>query len=421
MRKILFIILLFAGIIPCLTSCYDAREIDSWAYVYSMGVDKGVSDRLRITIQILNLKDSKGGGADSNQSQPGGNVEVITIDCPSFYTGVNMINTSLSREINYMHSKFFVVSQDLAKDDIGRLMNAFVRDRQIRRTMHFIVVRGKASELINEFHPILGTAISKTQEGLMDMSQEIGLFDDESLGSFMNDMKSSKAQPVGVLAAVNNFSSFQEEGPQPENFKTPGAYYAGELPRKGGNKIECLGTALFNEGKMIGELNGDETRALLMIKGEYRTGSFVFADPYEPNFIDTIIIRQRKKPKINITFKQGKPVIDVKVFLDGDLRAIQSTVDYEKKNRKPVLEKTVKDYMKKELDKTIEKCKGLNCDAFGFGEKAVMKFLTLQKWEKYDWLSHFQEVKVTTHVDFVIKRTGTLIKTNEIDKREVKK
>jgi Spore germination B3/ GerAC like, C-terminal. len=42
-----------------------------------------------------------------------------------------------------------------------------------------------------------------------------------------------------------------------------------------------------------------------------------------------------------------------------------------------------------------------------------MKFLTIQEWEKYDWLSHFKDAQVSTEVDFIIRRTGTLTKTNK--------
>ncbi|HEX2924972.1 MAG TPA: Ger(x)C family spore germination protein [Ruminiclostridium sp.] len=412
-RKIALIILIVSAMLP-LASCFDAREIDSWAYVYTMGVDKGVSDKLRMTIQFLALKEQTGGGSQGGaQSAPGSDVKVITIDCPTFYSGVNMINSSLSRRINYMHSKFFIVSQELAKEDISSLMSAFVRDRQIRRTMHMIVVRGKADDFINSFNPILGTAISKTQEGIMDMQKITGLFEDTSFGNFIDDMKSDKIQPVGVLAGLNDFSHFQQEGPQPEKFKTAGDYYAGELPRNEGNKTEFFGTALFNGGKMIGELNGDETRALLMLKGKYGSGSYPISDPSQPKLVDTIIIRQQKKPQIKITFKNGKPVINEKIFLEGDLQAVQSDTDFESPAKKPILEKVVKEFIKKELDKTISKCKSLNCDSFGFGEKASLHFLTIQRWEGYRWLDHFKDSEITVKVEFIIRRTGTLIKTNK--------
>lgn len=138
------ILLLITLIIPFLTSCYDAKELDEWAYVYTMGIDKGVSDNLRITLQIETMREQQSNGPGSKEQN---DFTVITLDCPSFYSGVNMINTSLSRKLNYMHAKYFVISEALAKEDISGLMSAFVRDRQIRRIMHMVVVRGTAQAI----------------------------------------------------------------------------------------------------------------------------------------------------------------------------------------------------------------------------------------------------------------------------------
>lgn len=415
MRRMILLVLLNSIIIASLTACYDAREIDEWAYVYSIGVDKGVSNKLRMTIQISTMKGGGGeGGQDSSGSQQKGDFSVISLDCPTFYSGVNMINASLSRKINYMHSKFFVVSEDLAKEDIGVLSNAFVRDRQIRRTMHMLFVKGKAEEFISEIDPIVGVAISKTQEGMMGMEKDTGFFDDTSFGEFIDDLKSSKHQATGCLAALNDFSHFIEDGSGKETFKSSGDYYAGELPRKEGNKTEYFGTALFNGGKMIGELNGDETRVLLMARGEFNRGSFPIQDPSNNKLIATISISPQKRPAVKVTFKEGIPYISLSVFLEGDLQALQSTVNYEKPEIKPILEKKMKEFIKNQLDKTINKCLDLKCDAFGFGDKACMQFLTIQEWEDYDWLSRFKDAKVYTKVDFTIRRTGTMLKTNPI-------
>lgn len=415
MRRILALILILSGL-PALTACYDALEVDDWAYVYTMGVDKGISNKLRITVQLPTMKSSGGGIDGGGQSSTGsGNKDfvVISLDCPTFYTGVNMINSSLSRKINYSHSKYFVVSEDIAKEGMGNLMSAFVRDRQIRRTMHMIVVKGKARDFIKEINPVLGTALSKTQEGMMNMEKVNGFFDDNDLGSFIDDIKSHKIQPVSVLAAINDFSNYKKEGQPTDEIKSAGDYYAGELPRSDGNKTEYLGTAIFNGGKMVGEFNGDETRALLMIKGEYETGSYVIHDPYNSKLLDTIIVNQQKKPDTKIDFKkEGKPDIEVKIFLEGEIQALQSTVNYESMEYKPILENKVETFLKEQIDKSISKALALNSDVFGFGEKASMKFLTIQDWEEYKWLEKFKDSSIKTEVQFVIRRTGTLIKTN---------
>jgi hypothetical protein len=48
-----------------------------------------------------------------------------------------------------------------------------------------------------------------------------------------------------------------------------------------------------------------------------------------------------------------------------------------------------------------------------FGYKAAEQFLTIQDWEKFDWLSSFKDAEVTTDVEFILRRTGTIIATED--------
>lgn len=172
---------------------------------------------------------------------------------------------------------------------------------------------------------------------------------------------------------------------------------------------------------MVGELNGDETRSLLMLIDEFRRGFYAVKDPKKPNTTITMDIRRQKSPSIKVRFEGGKPVIDVKVFLEGDILAIQSTIDYESKELKPMLENEFKKLVKEQLDKTIMKCQALNTDVFRFGSTAAMNFLTIPEWEEYNWLKRFKDAKVNTQVDFTIRRTGTMLKSSEMFSTEGKK
>ena len=420
--KIVFYTLLCCFNMLFLCSCNGSHEIDDWVYPNSIGIDKGSEDQLRFTFQSPTLR--KGNvSQDSRNSQSQGSSEylVTTLDSATFFAGVNVINISMSRTLNFTHTKYIIISEDLAKEGVGRFINGMIRSSQIRRMTHIIIVKGSASDFIKEFNPRLGTSISKTQELLMDQEKESGFFDNVNYNQFFIGLKNGYSQPTASFAALNDFSNTKIKGAPPEEFKSPGEYYAGELPRTSGNKFEIFGTAIFDGDKMVGKLNGDETRALLMLKGEYKKGSIVVADPLDKKLRITAMIQSRKKPKVKVTFKNGEPIIDVKLSLEGDLQNLQSSTEYEDPKHKPVLEAAFKKFLKSDLDNTINKCKNLNCKVFRFGETAAMSFSTIKEWEKYNWLSHFKNAQVTTSVDFVIRRSGTLTKTSETQNIEGKK
>lgn len=420
MRKFLLLLMVSVLILSTLTACYDAHEINDFAYVYTIGLDKGVTDVLRMTVQMPTMKKEGGGGqkrgpsGGSDTQEQDGYVS-ISIDAPTFYSGANMINSYLPRTLNYMHTKYFVISEELAREGIGAYINGFVRNREIRRTVYMIVTKGKASDFIKQNSPLVGTALSKMQEDIMRESLETGLFHNTTYGEVIDAAKSPARTAITVLAAVNDFKKFeQEEQTDEKEFRTSGDYYAGELVRSGGNKVEYFGTAIFDGDKMVGELNGDESRMMLMARGEFKRGFFAIKDPKKPDTAITLDVRMEKKPSTKVMYENNKPVIHQKITLEGDIMAIQSSVNYESKDLKPVIENEFRNYVKGEMQKTIEKCKGLNADVFKYGLTAQMSFATRQEWLQYEWYRQFKDAEVSTDVEFAIRRTGTMIKTSPI-------
>jgi len=415
----MFLICILCGV--TITGCFDAKEVTDWAYVHSIGMEHGVKDKLRMSIQVPSTKESTSGGGmfqgstENISTEESGGILTITLDCPTFYSGVNMINCFLSRELNYMHTKYFVFSESLAREEIGTYINAFIRGRQIRRQIYVVISRGSASEFLKNNTVLLGDSLTKKQESLMEQSKITGLFSDVKYGEFIDSMKTPYGQSIASLAAVNKFQEFWDgEATGKTPAKTGVPYYAGQLPRKGGSKVEFLGTAVFNGGKMVGELNGDETRALLMIRGDFKRGNFTVQDPKKPEMLVTIDVRRQKKRKVKVDLKGNKPIIDIHVYLEGDILAIQSTVDYEKKDLKPLLENALREQIKKNLEKTVKKCQDLNADVLKLGAAVGMHFWTIQEFEEYNWLSKFKDATVNVDVDFLIRRTGTMLKSREI-------
>lgn len=413
MYKKIYLLIIFIIPMFLLTSCYDAREIDDNIYVLTIGIDKGVSDKWRLTFQFNSMQGGMGSGSGSSDS--GGsseNYSVVTVDAPSFFGGTNMLNASLSRRINFAHAEYLVVSEDVAKSGaLSEIIAPLIRYRETRRTMNFIISKGSAQEFVQANKPYVGRLLSKNQQGLVDESDDTGFFPRTTLNDLYNSIKSPYRQPMAILGAVNNGEKFRQDGKNlGESPRLPIRYYAGELPRKGENKIEFFGCAIGNGSKFVGELNGAETRALLMARGEFKRGVITTIDPQSPNLVIPINLIQDRRPKVTLAFNNGKPVIHLSIELEGDIYAIQSKFNYADPKLKPILERSFEKDVKRELDIVVSKCKSLNCDVFNFGYYAVRHFKTIQEWEAYNWNKHFAEADITTDVKFNIRRAGSILK-----------
>ena len=147
-------LLLITFIMTTLSGCYDYKEIDDYAYVFAVGIDRGVSDKWRLTVQFPTMKAQGGGGGGGGMENGGISGEkdgytIVGIDAPSFFTGLNMLNASIPRRLNFMHTKIIVIGEDLAKSGkLDTYLAPIIRYRQVRRTVHLIVVKGKGLDFL---------------------------------------------------------------------------------------------------------------------------------------------------------------------------------------------------------------------------------------------------------------------------------
>lgn len=424
--KLALLLIFYIVLLLFPAGCYDRRELDEMAYVVAIGFDRGVTDKLRLTLQILTFAGGEeGGGGGMAGTDGGGDKEkglvdgtaVVTVDCPSLFTGLNTANIATSRQLNLMHAKMVVVSEELARSgEIEKYISAIVRYREIRRIMNIAVTRGTAEEFIKENKTLLGKNPAKAMDLLQEQRKYTGFYPRERFLEFYNDYKSNEEQPVVVLVNVNQFKNLPgpEQG-QPQEGVSGGNYLAGDVPRKGGAKREYFGAAVFRGAKMVGELTGDEARVLGMVRGEFTSAFFTIKDPMAPGYVVPLDVRPARKPEIKVNIKDGTPEIDVKIRLEGETLAIQSRTHYEKPDLKPILEAAFGQEIKNQLDSLLEKCqREFRSDIFGFGRHAVGKFPTIEQWEEYRWLERFPEARVSTDVEFKIRRTGMMLNSSPI-------
>lgn len=419
MRK--FILLFLAAVLMFnMTSCFDSAEIDDMLHVIAFGVDKGVSDKWRLTLLFSTMKDAGGGGGGGGGGSGGGGDEYthVTIDAPSFFTGVDMLNTTLPRKISFTHAEFMVFSEDLAKSGlIGEYIAPIKRFVEIRNSAHVFVSKGKAEDFLKEIKPFVGSTISKSFEIFIQESENTGFFPHVTLQDFYSGLKSPYYQPIAILAAINDFKAFQKDGEsqtQTPKFNSGGNYVAGGLPRMGENKIELFGSAVFNGDAMVETLSGDETRYMLMARDKFERGFFTIQDPTSPELIIPLDITTAGEPKITISTAGENPSIHIKIPLNADILAVQSRVDYGKGGLKKLLEKTVEQIIRVGVEDVIQKCQNLDADVFMFGAHAARNFLTIDELESYNWNERFKDAKVSVEAEVIIRRTGTHIKSNPI-------
>jgi spore germination protein KC len=435
MKKCLVFTLVLLQTMPLL-GCYDSKELDEKTFLTMIGVDVGTEHPLKLSLQFEKLTEQDKSSNDTEDKSTS-NTEVVSEEVDTIFTGQGLLTIATSRQYENAHTKIVVFSEEVARSkQFQQYVSSIYRNHSVRGISYIMITKGKAEDFLKEDQLMTNTYTAKAVEILMRQTNYNAYFPRVTIDNAYNEMKSSKRKVIIPLAAVNkqveDSETETEEGknettkdaskqkngekqPSEEKSTEDDAYKAGELPRSGGLAREVFGSAVLEGTKMIGELTGEETRILLMVRDEFKKADFSSKDPLKKNQMISLTVERARAPEIKVETKGERPVIHVRISLDGDVDSIFSTIDYERPQMKKILEEAFEDDIKTHLDALIEKCqKEFKSDVFGFGRAAVMHFLTIDEWEKYNWRKAFPEAKVITEVSFAIRRTGTLMKAEKL-------
>lgn len=401
-----------------LAGCWGSRESDEIAYVMAIGIDKGKKGNLMVTFQIANPKviaGITGGGGGGGGGNGGGNVEpflYVSTHAPLPIAAFHLVNATQSREISLLHTKAFIFSEELAREGLKGYLNPLNRYRETRGTSFVFISRGRARDFMQKNQPLLEVSPSKQYEMIAQLSNVHGLAPKTNFEQFYHNTKALSIAPTVPLVGVNEKGMATVKPAEPHVL---GNYLAGDLPVAGESKVQFIGAAVFSGDRMVGELDGNECRHLLILQGNLQRSFMVLDDPLKQSGHIGLTLYQARKPIVEVSFTEEGPVINVEVFQEPTIVGIASGINYENTKYKPILEKEVTRLIEEKCMELVNRSQNeFRADIFGYGEAAKRHFLTLGDWEKYNWPEVYPNAQVNVKVNVKIRRTGLMLKTSQI-------
>jgi spore germination protein KC len=322
-----------------------------------------------------------------------------------------MVNNIISKEINMSHAKVIVISRKLAEEGPSKYIQAIMRGREFRPDMFIVVSNDPPDVYLRKVSSVLENNPAKYYELLLgkDFSS---YFPETRVSDFHYALERDDIEPIAVLSGINPKESVEDIDAMSkvgEYFRDEGAHEAGNVPVVSELRNVVLGAAVFKDGKMVGTMDGTESVCYQMISGKFRNSYWTIPDVYDRKNAIVINVVQRKKPKISVKIKDGRPVISVLLDLEGDFTSIQSTREHEL--YPDAVENQTRDIIKQDLTKFLKKtAEDFDSDVCGFGRYMKGKFLTWDEWEKFDWSSHYKNSEFSVEVKFKFRRTGLIIR-----------
>lgn len=439
-KKFIIILILFVVFITFIagfSNSYISRRIEHLAYVLVLGIDKGEKARLKISTQFINVSSSSS-GASSDSSQ----IVLTSCEANSMFSGLNLLNSYIGKEINLAHCSVVVFSEEIAKEGISSEIYSLINNEEIRSSANIVVTNCKAYDYINNSKPNLENITSKYFDTFDITSKLTGYFSNITLGDFFNRLSERNSDPIAVLGGLNSTARSEENKSSSNSSKesssssnsgnsdningetlnsnsssqdvedqekqeietTQNSLVAGKSSIVGGRGTENLGLAIFSGDKYIGELTVWESICHSLIINSIDTCIISVEDPLVENKQLEIQLSPNRKSKITSNIENGAININIELNLIANIISLNSNINYEDIDTINKISTATQNRLNGELNKYFDKtARKYNVDIDKY-YLSILKYFPYQK--NFDDFNYKEKLKnanfnCNTHVNII--------------------
>lgn len=422
--RVLLLVILIA---TCCSGCWDRVELEDIAWVQAIGFDEGPGGYLSTTLEIV-IPHRLGAGGAGRDGGRGPGFLTMTVVSRTAYDAIDLAAVTLGRTLSLQHTQLFLFGEGLARSDIRGLVSALDQSREVRRSSIIAVARGRAEDVLRVMMSPLEMSPSRFIQTVIQQHPRTGLFEARRLSTFISALETGSVSPSCPIVAISRGIGAGKGGeelsrtPQPgeriqkpefpPGFESPGwtatQLQAGQIPQIGGGPVGVMGTAVFSGGRMVGDLNGDETACMLAVRGDFERGGLSIEDPMEPGKPEYSMSYEVRggKSRVKATRSGDSVQIDVEISLEIDYVSSRTQTDYTDPRNARMAEQAVGAYVKRILDTAISRTQEMKADVFGFGDKVRRTFATWPEFDRFAWISKYPRAVVKTAVNVKMTRYG---------------
>jgi spore germination protein KC len=381
MKKLKITLLAFIILLNSIfaAGCWNYREIDKFSIVAGVAVDKGTDKQFQLTAEVIEISSGK----ESKMTS-----KTITAEGKTMFDAArNMISIS-GKRLYWSHAKVIILSKEIASDSVTKVIDWYNRDSESREDVHILVSDEESAKGIF------------TGQGTTSDIKSFTL--DEII---KNEASLSKAP-------ITNILDFDIES------KTKGISQtipAVDLEKIDGKIIpEIMGSAIIKNDKLIGFLNGAETKDLIFIRNKIKGG--VLNEDIQvndkPAFFSLEIFKN--KTKITPAVNGSNIVINLNIETTAAIDEIYGIENFFDEGELIKLEQSTENNLKARIESLIMKMQlEYGADIFGFGEK--LREDKIKVWNSVgdNWEETFKYLKVNVKTRVHIKNSAVLSKSLE--------
>ncbi len=250
------------------SGCWNYKEVDQFAIVAGVAIDKGMKEQFLMTVEIIQIS----GGKDSKTTS-----KIVAAEGKTMFDAARNIISLTGKRLYWSHSKVIIISKEIASEGLIKVIDWYNRDSETREDVNILISEDASAKEI--FKGQVAT------ENIISLA----------LGEMIkNHVSLNKAPITDMLMFDMN-----------EQTKSKTAVIPTVILKQVDGKImpHIMGTAIIKEDKLVGFLNGEETKDLLFIRNEIKGGILIeeMKSKKESTFVSLEIFNSKTKvtPVVN--------------------------------------------------------------------------------------------------------------------------
>lgn len=390
-----------------LSGCWSRRDIELVGFIALAAIDQADNDMIELSVQFI-ITEALGGEGSGGGGGGEAPVWVVSAEGRNLAEAVAELRTYSSRLPVWFHVDAIIIGEELAKVGIAPVLEYALRNRELRLTTHVMVAEGKAKDILATT-PKMTNLPSRYVRELINLTDETSTSQPVRLIELMRVLIDERgSQPW--LPLIRPKPKEPKEGTQEAGGKGEGGSQEGE---GGGEaqeeKPEALvleGMAVFQNDRMIGKLDGKETRAILWLRGESvrTTINIPVSDQGEISHSQTYARRTLRVIRDGDQFRAF-----IKVFEEGDVA--QHNLPSLELNPQTLLElnELLTAQIEQDLYAAMARIQELGTDVVGIGTRLYR--LHPEAFSSMDWNQVFPTLSVDINVQADFRRTGSALQS----------
>ncbi|GAB3058249.1 Ger(x)C family spore germination protein [Virgibacillus ainsalahensis] len=375
-----FLILLF------LSGCWDRTEVNDLAIVTAVGLDKTDDGQIELSVQIINpgaLGGSGSGGAS------GGKLSTVEKDTGrTIYDARSKLQQKVSRKLFIGHNPVVFIGEKMAEEGIRSHIEYFARSPFPRLRTFAFVTKGSPVDFL------------KVSPDLERNSGEVA----RELAKFQVGMSVTMKDLLLMLTGEERGAAL------------PLIEIEEEPPDTIGLRVN--GTAIFQNGKMIEQIDDKMTRGILWLRDAIETATVTIQPEDAEGLISFYIFRANTSLVPTIENGNWKMTVNIKSL--DDVMENETKLNLMNPDTVEKLEVQLEETIDERIHEALEKIQNeMNVDIFNFGRAFHRHYPDQWAMVKDNWEEKLPEVEVEIQSNVEIERPGRSTSPQGVPEDEV--